>query len=246
MIIKRCDANRARIKDLELRLIVSTNDNERWAIKHIIARLRSDSTSAEACQLIDEQFGGSKDWVILHDLRIKFGTQIVHLNHLLINNYMEFFCLDTRYINHGMTITNEGACYAVSGQSSQLIKSPIRRMQRSTLLVNQLLKQSDILPKKFGIKKPSCVTGYILTHSSKRIERPSKTVFDSAAVISHDSLFPVIWQEPLHWIRKMIKPMDESELKHVGKAIASLHYSLIDKPIKSAPQANETQDDVLN
>jgi hypothetical protein len=227
MIIKNRDAQSARIVNLEQRIAASKDADEIAATSQAVARLRSDSTTAAACKFIDGLFADTSNWVVLHDLRIQFGSKSIHINHLLINSMMEFFCIDSRYINGGLSISAQGVCHSLNRDHSTLISSPLSKMHRDTRFLTQLLKQSDILPRQFGIRKLSKVRGFILTHSAYRIGRPAADIMDTSSVVSRDSLFSLIWEEPKHWLTKTVKPVTEKELAHVGNSISSLHKPAI-------------------
>ena len=54
-------------------------------------------------------FGTPPNWIVLHDLRLTGGTDVVQIDHLLINRVMEFFILETkRFQGKTLRITEEG------------------------------------------------------------------------------------------------------------------------------------------
>jgi len=107
MIVKLRDARAATIARLEEVAIRTGDPVRKAACISAAARLRDDSTSEEACDLIDHYFGESEDWAVIHDLRLSVGTHAFKLNHVLINDSLECVCLDTpRASVRGYILTN--------------------------------------------------------------------------------------------------------------------------------------------
>lgn len=227
MIVKERDAAAARIECLERLMLAATDSDEKSSIRSAVARLRSDPTTEAACNFIDGYFADCPDWVVLHDLRLSFGKQTIHVNHLLINSVLEFFCLDTRYIGCGLTVSEQGACHSLRQERRQLIASPFAKLHRDKRFLTQLLKRTDVLPRSFGIRKPSSVRGFILTNSAIKSRIPASDLINTASVVCSDNLFQLIWKEPEHWRNKTMNPVSAEELEKVASAIAAGHTPAI-------------------
>ena len=223
MIAKERDASELRIRHLENMNTGHMDTVGRMGVHQSVARLRADSTTHSACEFINENFAQSPIWAVLHDLRLVHNKRIVHINHLLINSSMEFYCLDTRFINDGIVIDEHGTCCLQLGKIQKLVSSPLSKLNRDIRFLKNFLKQNNILPRCFGISKNATIKGYVVTSSSLRIDRPPTKLLDTSQVIPADSLFPLIWQEPASWINKHGKLDSKELLRETANRLISLH-----------------------
>ena len=134
MIVKERDATKKRIAYLETCEKPGMDLIQRQGLQQAAARLRADCTSGNACRYIDGYFAQSEDWLVIHDLRIRHARQIVQINHLLISRSLEFYIVDSRYLKNGLTLNENGRCWATTGKHSTPIASPLNKL--NTFLIN--------------------------------------------------------------------------------------------------------------
>jgi hypothetical protein len=64
----------------------------------------------------------SKNWVIIHDLRIEYGGLVAQIDHLLINRFLDFYVLETKHYSQGVKVTERGEFLAVSRRAQLFVK----------------------------------------------------------------------------------------------------------------------------
>ena len=227
MIVKNRDATSARIAYLETLDVCSPQMLQSIGVRQASARLKADCTTDSACQFIDDYFASSDNWLVLHDLRLQHRKHIIHVNHLLFNSAMEFYCVDTRYINFGLSIAATGVCHVRSENQHLVIASPITKMSKDVRVLSSLLKHADLLPRHFGVARPALVKGYVLTSPGARLQKPPSRVLDTSSVVSADSLFSLIWRDSDNWLNKRIKPASQQSMLHISRGLMGLHQPAI-------------------
>jgi len=91
MIIKEADDKKPEIRNLEA--ILSRPDCKADVKKRVEQEIRNIRTGArgeeEAAYEMKVHWGESKNWMLIHDLRIECGGLVAQIDHLLINRFLE-------------------------------------------------------------------------------------------------------------------------------------------------------------
>jgi len=93
MIIKNAEDKKGQIEALQTLLAhpdadASTRKRVEREILNIKAGARGEE---EAAYEMKVHWGESKNWMIIHDLRIEHGGLVAQIDHLLINRFMEMW-----------------------------------------------------------------------------------------------------------------------------------------------------------
>jgi hypothetical protein len=62
-----------------------------------------DKGEQDSAYFIDFHYKDSKNWVIIHDLRIEYGGLVAQIDHLLINRFLDFYVLETKHYSQGVS-----------------------------------------------------------------------------------------------------------------------------------------------
>ena len=130
MILKTRDATPDTLARLEREARAEPDPVRRAALAGAASRLRADTTSADACALIDAGFADTPRWAVLHDLRLASAAGTVRLNHLLVSDRLEFACVDTRFLRRGLEADASGAVRAFSRFGTVPVASPLDKAAR--------------------------------------------------------------------------------------------------------------------
>lgn len=236
MIVKLRDARAETISRLEKTAIRTTDEVRKTACIGAAARLRDDSTTQEACDLIDHYFGESEDWAVIHDLRLRVGTHAFQLNHVLISNSLECVCLDTRFLKYGLMTDENGRCEAHSSHRRFLVASPMTKMERDSRMLSIRMGSSDVLPRHFGIGPRATVRGYILTNPALRSIAATPDdcgARNSVSVESADGLFPLLWKRNLRWSQTRFERLTPDALLSIAERLATQHQSSFSQALLS-------------
>ncbi len=223
MIVKQRDAMLATIKALEARSNLSSDTVRKNACISAAARLRADTTTQQATDLIDSLFGQSDEWAVIHDLRLCVGGHALQINHVLINATLCFVCLDSRFLNYGLEFGESGQCKATNGLESRVVASPTNKMSKDVRMLRNWLGEAGILPKRFGLTRKPSVKGFVLTHPGLRLSRRTDSSNTDLGVYPSDALFALLWKRDLRTGKLRINTLSPDDLHNVALRLVDAH-----------------------
>lgn len=162
MIVKLRDAQPEVIKSLEQQSELTTEVLKKNACISAALRLRADTTTQRATELVDFFFGQRDDWAVIHDLRLRIGSHALQFNHLLVHNSLQIICLDTRYLDCHVKYEKSGQYRITNAAKPKLIASPVTKMAKDVRLVKSSLPTLGWVPKRFGFTLHTDVFGGVL------------------------------------------------------------------------------------
>ena len=191
MLIKAKDSADKAIQELETiaklpglpRETLAKVDKELRTLK---AGNRGESDSA---YFIDFYYREKLNWAVIHDLRIEYGGNVAQIDHLLISRYLEFYVLESKRYTYGLKITDRGEFMFWDGYRFVPMESPIEQTKRHAVVLEQLLKGEELLPKRLGVVLPPSFKPFVLVSPKSSVTRPSRKQFNSDMVIKSDELF---------------------------------------------------------
>ncbi|MFH7326724.1 nuclease-related domain-containing protein [Desulfurivibrio sp. C05AmB] len=234
MIIKEKDASTEEASKRALEEILQQNlSREKRSLveKELFALRRGQKGEKDAAYLINFDFGNSKNWAILHDLRLESNGLAAQIDHLLINRFFEFYVLESKNFANGIKIEEDGECLAYYNQRYQAIPSPIEQNRRHIKVLEDCLNAHDIMPKRLGLVIQPRFHNIILMSPKSRVIRPKKEVFNTSMVIKADALRTTIDtildnMSILGTVATASKLCSSETLREVAEKIASLHQSI--------------------
>jgi len=101
---------------------------------------------------IDFRLKDSKNWAVIHDLRVEHDGRVAQIDHLLIGRMLDIYVIESKHFASGMSISDEGEfCYFYKNRP-QPIPSPIEQNKRHIQVLEQLLNDKELLPRRLGVK----------------------------------------------------------------------------------------------
>ena len=189
MIIKRMDSKQEKIRELETLLKSKLTSYKRVLIKRELNTLKSGIYGEkDSAYYIDFYFGNSRNWAVIHDLRLEHKGQVAQIDHLLINRFFDIYVLESKNYAYKLRISPEGEFQAYYGKEYIGIPSPIEQNKRHIHLFGRFLRYHDILPKRMGISIRPRFKNLILVSSKVTITRPPEKKFDTSFIIKADTL----------------------------------------------------------
>ena len=189
MIIKTMDSKQDEIKELSSLLNEKITPNQRFQIERELRAIREGVLGEEdAAYYIDFYFGESKNWAVIHGLRIEYENQVAQIDHILMNRMFDIYVLESKNYSYKITFTPEGESKVHSGRQYYGVPSPIEQNKRHIHLLERFLKAKEILPKRMGISISPRFKSLILISPKSIIARPPEKKFDTSMVIKADTL----------------------------------------------------------
>jgi hypothetical protein len=233
MIIKKRDSKKTDIEELTSLLSLPLPENKKFLIERELRTVKSgDQGETDAAYFIDFHFASSKNWAVIHDLRLVHRDRVAQIDHLMINRFFDIYLLETKNFSYGVKITETGEFLVNYNNKYVAIESPIEQNERHRLVLEKVIKQYDVMPKRLGLSIVPTFRPYVLVAPKSRVIRPSKEKFDTSMVIKADTLRTAIDKEndnmsALSVLTTASKLSSSETVVEAAKRLASL-----DKPMK--------------
>ena len=229
MIIKKRDSKQAEIDELTTLLSVPLPENKKFLSERELRFIKSgDRGEKDAAYFIDFHFASSNRWAVIHDLRLEYRDRVVQIDHLLINRFFDIYLLESKNFSYGLKITETGEFLVNNGKNYFAIESPVEQNKRHQIVLEQVIKNYDIMPKWLGITLTPSFYSYILVSPKSRIVKPDRVRFDTSMVIKTDTLRSAIDKRvdemnSLSALSAVSKISSFETVVEVAKRLAALH-----------------------
>jgi hypothetical protein len=191
MLIKAADD---KTKDIDaLRSLATRSDVSGDLSKKINQEIRLIQSGikgeGEAAYEMEFHYGASKNWMIIHDLRLELDGRTAQLDHLLINRFLDIYVCESKRFSEGVAINEEGEFAAFYGGKAYGVPSPIEQNRRHMIVLEAVFKSGKVpLPKRIGFSITPSLNSLILVSKTARISRPKKKIDGIDMVIKNDQL----------------------------------------------------------
>lgn len=230
MLIKTPDDQTPLLALLEAQAAGSGPDAKRAAIE-LRNRKAGVRAERESAYLIDHDFAESKNWAVIHDLRLEHGQRVAQIDHLLINRWLQVYVLETKGFHDGVKINEEGEFLRWNNFTKRYegMPSPLAQNERHISVLREVLETIE-LPTRLGLRIPPELMSFVLVSPNAQIKRPEK--FDTSRVIKADQLRRSIWRDidnenPLvGLIKTAAKIVSPETIEFVARELAKKHQPL--------------------
>ncbi len=233
MIVKRMDSKQAELEELSSLLKEKLSPKQRFLIEREARAIQAGTLGEkDSAYYIDYYFEESKNWAVIHDLRLEHEGKVAQIDHILVNRLFHIFVLESKNYSYGIKITSHGEFESYSGKQSFGIPSPIEQNKRHVHFLEHFLKEMQILPKRLGISIRPKFHSLILISPKCRISRPSGNKFDTDSIIKADALQTTIMEKldqnsRVTDLASLGKLFSLAAIEEVATKLASFH-----RPIK--------------
>lgn len=196
MIHKHKDSREHDITELKRLLGLTLTVKQRFLIERELKCLQSGERNEQnSAYYLDFRYKDSKNWALIHDLRIEHRGRVAQIDHLLINRYLDVFVLESKNYYYGIKITPEGEFLVWSGKEYQAIESPIEQNNRHILALQLSVEDRNLGPKRLGFAIPIDYRNVVLLSPTSKIIRPDKAPFDLSSVQKADAFTSTMEKE---------------------------------------------------
>jgi hypothetical protein len=234
MIIKEADDRQADVAALQTLLTNLAPTGAHAGVRQLIEReIRNINAGAkgeaEAAYEMRVHWGDSKNWMVLHDLRIEHGGLVAQIDHLLINRWLEMWVCESKHFADGVAINEQAEFTAYYGRQAYGVPSPIAQNANHILILERWFKSGPVkLPTRLGLTIRPDLKSLVLVSKRARISRPKANVEGIECVIKNDALKATIVKAVEDASTLLItKTIGQDTLERVARDIAAQH-----KPIR--------------
>jgi len=229
MLIKKRDPKQAEIEELTTLLSEPIPEDKKFLVERELRCIKIGiQGETDAAYFIDFHFAPSKNWTVMHDLRLEHQGRVAQIDHLLINRFFHVYVLETKNFSYGVKITGTGEFLVNHKNRYFSIESPIEQNKRHLIILEEIFKQYDVMPKRLGITIIPTFKSYILVSPKSRVIRPPREDFDTGMVIKADTLRTQIDKDvdnmnPLSVLAAASKIVSGETIKEMSERLASVH-----------------------
>ena len=195
MIIKDADEMKSQVAILES--LAARRDSSPAVSKRIEQEIRNIHAGIrgekEAAYEIDFHFGATKNYVIIHDLRVECEGRVAQIDHLVIGRFLDIWVCETQSFSGGITINEQGGCTGFYNNMPYGIASSFEQNRKHVIVLGSLFKTGIVqLPKRLGFVIKPNMTSVILVSKNARISRPKTEVAGVESIIKCDQFRSLI------------------------------------------------------
>lgn len=232
MIIKPADDKKQQLATLQGLLghpnaDVTTKKRIEQEIRNVQAGIRGEE---EAAYEMKVHYGESKNWMIIHDLRIEHGDLFAQIDHLIINRFLEMWVCESKHFSEGIAINEHGEFTAFFGSKPYGVPSPIEQNNRHMLILKRIFDSGVVnLPTRLGFTIKPDLKSLVLVSKNARITRPKVKIENLDCIIKNDQLFKTIDKAVDESNNPLLiaKIIGKETLEELARGISRLH-----KPIQ--------------
>lgn len=189
MIIKDRDPAEKAVAQLTDLLSLDISATKKFLIERELKRLIPQRNGSHSpSHFINFYCEECPDWAIVHDLKIESNGFAAHIDHLLINKFLDIHLFESRNYNDNIKITADGEFMVFDGCQYQSVNSPLEENEKRIQVLADLLVENKILPKRMGISLKPRISAYVLVSPGSNVIRPPETIYDTRSVVSADYL----------------------------------------------------------
>ncbi|HYD68869.1 nuclease-related domain-containing protein [Azospirillum sp.] len=227
MILKNFDDREPQIAELSRLLTVAPADR-RDRIDQELRSLRAGIKGENgAAYYIDFAYKNSKNYAVIHDLRLEIDGFSAQIDHLIINRHMNVYVIETKTTHAGIKITEDGEFLRWNDykKTYEGMPSPIAQNERHIAVLKKAFEQIGE-PKRLGVRMQPTLHSFIAVDPKVRIDRPKN--FDSSRIVKADVLQNTISKQSdndgmLSNLGSIMRAISSETLEMIGHKLVALH-----------------------
>ena len=151
MILKEKDPNAEQLQELEVALEQATSSQDRQRRERRLAQYRAGlKGEAEAAYHINFHLKDSRNWAIIHDLRIEWNERTAQIDHLLISRLLEIYVVESKSFRTKVRYAH-GGWQTIRSNHWEGIDCPLQQNERHIAVLEEMIRGLKLAPKRLGI-----------------------------------------------------------------------------------------------
>lgn len=188
MLIKAADDKTKRLRLLEDLQSSSKLDARQkdWLAKELRNTKQGIQGEKSAAHYLNNYLRDSKNFMVIHDLRISVEGEVAQIDHLLVGRAW-FILLETKTFGGDIAVNERGE-FSVQYPGERIfeIPSPLEQSRRHENVLQKLLQRLEIKPRTGGRHRMDHV---VLVDPARAIKRPADKRLDTSFLVKADQ-FP--------------------------------------------------------
>lgn len=192
-------------------------------IKFMLSGIKGEK---EAAYEIGFHYDQSKNWAVIHDLRIEHGGRVAQIDHILVSRFLDVWVLESKRFSEGIAINEHGEFSAFFGSKPYGVPSPIEQNRKHCAVLKAVFDNGVVeLPKRLGFSINPDVKSLVLVSKNARITRPKAKVDGLDDILKVDQVKGRIDKafDRDNGILSAAKIIGSNTLEDFAKRLAALH-----------------------
>ncbi len=244
MLIKDRDSHKEAVEQLRGLLSLNLDPRKKFLIERELKSLcPGEDGGKNASHLINFYCTDSPDWAVIHDLKIQNNGFSAHIDHILINRFLDIYLFESKNYTYSLKITADGEFLVFDGRHYQSVESPLAENEKRIQVLRKVLGENKILPRRMGITHRPKIKSFVLLSLTSNVLRPPASICDTSSIVTADYLTEKMLRQVERIkriyvsLRSLPKAFKPDTLKRVASKLASVNTpSPIDYHQIFAPQ----------
>jgi hypothetical protein len=175
MLIKEADDKTNDLATLKLLLNhPAANAETKKRIEQEIRNISSGvKGEADAAYEFNFHYGPSKNWAVIHDLRLEHKGRVAQVDHLLVNRFLDVWVCESKRFAEGIAINEQGECAMFWNGKPTGIGSPHEQNAKHIAVVKAACDDGAVeLPKRLGFSIKPAFSTLVVVSKNARVSRP--------------------------------------------------------------------------
>jgi len=228
MLIKEADDKTSDLEILNSLLShpsanVETKKKIEQEIRNISSGVKGET---DAAYEINFHYGQTKNWAVIHDLRLEHKGRIAQIDHLLVNRFLDVWVFESKRFSEGIGINEQGECAMFWNGKPTGIGSPHEQNAKHIAVLKAACDDGAVeLPKRLGLPIKPSFKGLVVVSKNARISRPKAKGWWNDGIVKADQVKAKIDKalDSDNNILLAAKIVGSDTLEAFAKDIADLH-----------------------
>ena len=183
MLIKDRDGRNGTVEELRDLLSLNLSPRKKFLIERELKTISpGDDGGRDAARFLNFYCADSRNWAIIHDLKIENNGSSTQIDHILINQFFDIYLVESKNYTYSLKITADGEFLVFDGRKYQSVDSPIEENRKRIQALRKVLVENKIMPKRLGIPVRPRIKPYVLVSPAANVLRPPKSVYDTSSI----------------------------------------------------------------
>lgn len=232
MIIKSKENSQKQVDYLTDLLERNFPDEKKSLIERELKCLYSGNKGEDTSSYyLDFDLKKTKNWALIHDLRLEHDGNVAQIDHLLIGRMMDIYVIESKNFKSGVVISDEGDFSYFYKNRPCAIPSPISQNERHIRFLDRFLLDNDLLPRRLGVPLKPSYRNIVLISPESRLTKPKNGTYDCSGVMKSDKFLECLKNDSnddsLSEMMKVAKIISSQSLQSFTEKLAYHH-----KPIE--------------
>jgi hypothetical protein len=215
-----------QIAELERLVSISGAANQQKDIEEEIIRIRAGvKGEKDAAYHIDFGWKDSRNYVVIHDLRLEHNGRVAQIDHLIVSRFLECHVLETKGYSREIQITETGEWEVKARFGWKGVESPIEQNRRHIEVLKSFIKENGLAPKRLGLSLPITFHNWVLVGPGCQIRRKAEDLDQVVKMDQFESkFFKRLDKEGfISSVGSMAKVVSSETIQEIGEALVGAH-----------------------